>query len=372
MTTALVLSGGGARAAYQAGALEALAEMAPDLSIPIITGVSAGAINAMSIAAHPGPLLAAAQSLRREWARLTPDQVYEVRPRILLRAVGRTVAGLVARKSGGPILRGLLDMDPLRGFLSACVDLSGIRRNLDAGRLRAVALSATSYSDGCTVTFVQGARDVEMWSRSQRYATREALTIDHVLASAAIPIVFPAVPLGSRGYFGDGSVRQAAPLAPAVHLGATRLIAIGMRAERPQPMEAPADPDYPSSAQVMGLLMHSLFLDSLDADAERLERINDLLRRMGPGGHPVLQPVDLLLLRPTRNLGTMARNYPLAVPATVRWVVRSMGGGRRRASDFLSYLLFAPPFTTDLMDLGYRDTLGRRGRVEDFLAKGPA
>lgn len=369
MTTALVLSGGGARAAYQAGALEALGEIAPDLSLPIITGVSAGAINAMYLAAHPGPLVAAARGLRSEWARLTPGQVYAMQPRALLRAAGRTVAGLLGRKSGGPILRGVLEMAPLRGFLSACVDLSGIRRNLDAGRLRAVALSATSYSDGCTVTFVQGWQDIEMWTRSQRYSTRELLTIDHVLASAAIPIVFPAVNLGARGFFGDGSVRQAAPLAPAVHLGARKLIAIGMRVQRPQPESMPPSGHYPSSAEVMGLLMNSLFLDSLDGDAERLERVNELLSRLGPIGHPALQRVELLLLRPTRNLGTMARNYPLAVPRTVRWVVRSMGGGRRRGSDLLSYLLFAPPYTTDLMDLGYADTIARRSRVEDFLAK---
>lgn len=368
MPTALVLSGGGARAAYQAGALEALAEIAPTLAVPIITGVSAGAINALHLAAHPGSLAEAARDLRGQWARLTPEQVYAVRPAMFGRAVLRSIGDLLGRTSSRTVLRGVLDMHPLRGFLSAAADVAGIGRNLAAQRLRAVALSTTSYNDGCTVTFVQGAPDVEMWARSQRYAVREPLTVDHVLASAAIPIVFPAIQLGRRGFFGDGSVRQAAPLAPAVHLGARKLIAIGMRAHRPEPvMEIPAA-EYPSSAEVMGLLMHSLFLDSLDADAERLERVNDLLGRQATP-HPVLQRVELLLLRPTRNLGTMAGNYPFTVPRTVRWVVRGMGGGHRRASDLLSYLLFAPPFTTDLMDLGYHDTIGRRGRVETFLAK---
>jgi NTE family protein len=368
MPTALVLSGGGARAAYQAGALEALAEIAPSLTVPIITGVSAGAINALHLAAHPGTLAEATRDLRGQWARLTPDQVYAARPAMFGRALLRSIGDLVGHKSSGTVLRGVLDMHPLRGFLSAAVDVSGIPRNLAAGRLRAVALSTTSYNDGCTVTFVQGAPDIEMWARSGRYAVREHLTVDHVLASAAIPIVFPAVQLASRGFFGDGSVRQATPLAPAVHLGARKLIAIGIRAHRPEPSAAMPEAEYPSSAEVVGLLMHSLFLDSLDADAERLERVNDLLGRQA-SPHPALQRVELLLLRPTRNLGTMASNYPFTVPPTVRWAVRAMGGRRRRASDVLSYLLFAPPFTTDLMDLGYHDTLSRRGRVEDFLAK---
>lgn len=364
--TALILSGGGARAAYQAGVLVALAELAPDLQLPIITGVSAGAINAMYLAQHPGPIALAANGLREQWDRLTSEQVYRARVGALVTgAVRGLFGGLAHQGAGGPAIHGLLDMQPLRHFLTRAVNLEGVRRNIAAGRLRAVALSATSYGDGCTVTFVEGADDVEPWTRAQRYAVPAHLTIDHVMASAAIPIVFPAVRLPNGGYYGDGSVRQTAPLAPAVHLGARRLIAVGMRATRPE--QGTQRRDYPTSAEVLGLVMHSIFLDSLDADIERLERVNYLLKSAGEPGD--LRPVDLLLLRPSRNLGGMAREYPFAVPGAVRWVVRAMGGGRREGADFLSYLLFAPPFTTDLMDLGYHDTVGRKGRIEDFLAK---
>ncbi|HKI95903.1 MAG TPA: patatin-like phospholipase family protein [Gemmatimonadales bacterium] len=369
---ALVLSGGGARAAYQAGALRAVAELVPDLNFPIITGVSAGAINTVYLAAHEGSLTEAVHGLVDQWARLRSPDVYRVHPTVLVRdAVRMVLDAITGRRSGRPALRGLLDMSPLRGFLASCIDINGIERNLALGRLRAAALSATSYTNGCTVTFVDGARDLSMWSRAQRYATREPLTFEHVLASAAIPIVFPAVRLGD-GYYGDGSVRQAAPLAPSIHLGARRLLAIGMRAERPTGL-AVTDIEYPSSAEVLGLLMHSIFLDSLDTDAERLERINRTLALFPPdaASKPDMRRVDLLVLRPSRNLGAMAGDYRADLPPVLNTVVRALGGRRRRAADFLSYLMFTPPFTHDLMELGYLDTLRHRETIEAFLHGAP-
>jgi NTE family protein len=364
--TALVLSGGGARAAYQAGVLVALGEIAPTLTLPIVTGVSAGAINALYLAQHPGPLPEAAAGLRAQWERITPARVYRARIGSLIAGVVRGFFdSLLRRERSTPAVHGLLEMAPLRRFLGEAVDLAGVRRNITAGRLRALGLSATSYGDGCTVTFIEGGDAVAPWTRAQRYGARAHMTLDHVLASAAIPIVFPAVRLPDGGFYGDGSVRQTAPLAPAIHLGARRIIAIGMRAARPVP--GVARTDYPSSAEVLGLVLHSIFLDALDADIERLDRINDLLNRL-PERHDALRPIGLLLLRPSRNLSEMARGYPFAVPGAVRWVMRAMGGGRREGADLLSYLLFAPPFTTDLMDLGYQDTLGRRAEVETFLA----
>lgn len=365
---ALVLSGGGARAAYQAGALAAVAEIAPTLEFPIITGVSAGAINAVFLGAFEGPLPAAIEGLQRQWRRLTPDQVFRLRPAELVAGVARTVwDSFTGRASGRPAFRGILEMNPLRRFLEGCVRIDGIGRNIAAGRLRAVALSATSYGNGCTVSFVQGAPDVPMWTRAQRYATRATLSLNYVLASAAIPIIFPAIELDG-GYFGDGSVRQSAPLAPAIHLGARRVLAIGMRAVPPN-QQATRSPEYPSAAEVLGILLHAVFLDALDADEERLRRINRTLSLLPAGarGETELRPIDLFVLRPSRNLGGMAADYQLRLPFSVKMAVRAIGGKRARGSDLVSYLLFRPPYTTDLMDLGYHDTIARRAEIEAFL-----
>ncbi len=365
---ALVLSGGGARAAYQVGVLRAIGEFAPELRFPIITGVSAGAINTVSLAASAGPLPRAVEELEECWRRLTTDQVYCIQPTSLVRGALRLVRDFVmGRKSGPPAVRGLLGTGPLRAFLTESVQLGGIERNVANGTLRATALSATSYTTGWTVTFVQCAPDVPMWTRAQRMSMHTQLTIDHVIATAAIPIVFPAVRIGAE-YFGDGSVRQAAPLAPAIHLGAQRILAIGMRAPRPPSVPVSGEPVYPSSAEVFGLLLNSVFLDSLDTDAERLDRINVALASAEPPDDPSrLRRVELLVLRPSRDLGAMARGYEMRLPRSISLLVRAMGGRRRGASDLVSYLLFDPAFTSDLVTLGYEDTIARRVDIEAFL-----
>ena len=366
---ALVLSGGGARASYQVGVLQAIAEFAPDLDIPIITGVSAGAINTMYLSAHPGPFKIAVENLRGQWLRLTPDQVYSIPPMRLGRSAAKWVLNLLTqRRKGSPSLHGVLDMDPLRLFLAACVDFDGIQENLDAGRLRAVALSTTSYTSGHTVTFIQGSDDVPTWRRHLRYAVRQKLTIDHLMASAAIPLMFPAVKIDDA-FYGDGSVRQSAPLAPAIHMGARKVLAIAMRA-RGGHGTAPVTAetlDYPTAAEVVGLLLHSVFLDALDADAERLMRINHLLHHQEPGSVTNLRPVDLLVLRPSRDLSGLAEGRAVKLPFPVRTVLRSMGGERTRSAGFLSYLLFEPEYTGRLMDLGYEDGRQQLGEIEKFL-----
>lgn len=366
---ALVLSGGGARAAYQVGVLSALAEEAPTLALPILTGVSAGAVNTVYLASHRGPFGHAVADLRAEWRRLTARRVYAVRPMHLGRAVLRWTGNMLAfRRVPQPSLRGLMDASPLRGFLASCMDIAGIRRNVDAGRLRAVALSATSYSTGQTVTFVQGIADLDLWSRSMRIAVRTPITIDHLMASAAIPLVFPAVRVGDA-FFGDGSVRQTAPLAPAIHLGADRIIAISMRTGTPV-ATARTLGDYPVAAQVFGLLLHSIFLDTLDADAERLERLNELVRLVSTESRPTdIRPIDLLLLRPSRDIGSLAQAGSIQLPPVVRFLVSSIGGGQARSADLLSYLMFDPGFTGMLMELGYEDTRARRDEVARFLGE---
>ena len=368
---ALVLSGGGARASYQVGVLAAITERVPELEVPILTGVSAGAINATSLASSPGPLSSAVGTLRREWKRLTPDNVYCVRPVSIVRSSIRwLLQSLVGRQSGPGVVRGLMDMTPLRRFLSETMVLDGIARNIAAGRLDAVALTATSYTTGRTVTFVQGKESVPVWERARRVAVRTELRLDHVLASAAIPIVFAAVKLAD-GFYGDGSVRQTAPLAPAIHMGARKLIAISMRV--PSGPVAPSVPigDYPAAAEVVSLLFNAVFLDSIDADAERLDRVNQLVAALPPdyAAPAGLRKVDLLLLRPSRDLGLLAKGHETKLPSLVRFVVQGMGGRRARGSDLVSYLMFEPSYTETLMDLGYSDASAQWPRIEEFIAR---
>lgn len=369
---ALVLSGGGARASYQVGVLAAITERAPQLRVPILTGVSAGAINAVSLAAHRGPFPAAVATLRREWGRLTSAQVYCLNPVSVVRSVLRWfVKTLTGGGSAPGVMRGLMDLSPLRRFLDRSIVLDGIAGNIAAGRLDGIALSATSYTDGRTVTFIQGCEDIPAWSRALRRSMHTDIELDHVIASAAIPLVFPAVKL-TDGFYGDGSVRQTAPLAPAVHLGADRIIAISMRAPR-QPY-APSVPmgDYPAVAEVMSLLLNSVFLDHLDVDVERLERVNELVASLPQGYDPPsgFREVEMLLLRPSRDLGLLAEGRGVKLPWMVRMAVQGIGGRRRRASDLLSYLLFEPEYTGALMELGYDDTVAQWPRIEEFVARG--
>jgi NTE family protein len=367
---ALVLAGGGARAAYEVGVLSAIAERVPGLEFPIVTGVSAGAINAVYLAAHAETLSVALGALRDHWRHLVVERVYRIQPWHLGRALFRGMVGPLLGSGGeAAVVRGLMDMSPLRDFLAVRYDFGGIDARIAAGRLRAVALSTTSYASGETVTFVHGAPDAPTWRRALRYAVRARLTLDHVLASAALPILFPAVRLGDA-FYGDGSVRQTAPLAPAIHLGARAILVVTQRSgPEPAAAPAPAPRDYPTLAEVVGLLLHAIFLDALEADVERIERINRTLARVPAGAAPEgLRPVRLMVLRPSRDLGALAAGCGAKLPPPIRWVVRRMGGHRAAAVDFLSYLLFDPAYTTALIELGYADGRAEWPRIEEFLA----
>ena len=366
---AVVLSGGGARAAYQVGVLAAVAERLPDLTIPIITGVSAGSLNATYLAAHRGPLALAVKGLQGEWLRLTSDQVYRLPATGVAKTTMRTVVRLL-RLRRDTAVHGLLDTRPLARFLTQVVDFEGIDHNIASDRLKAVALSATSYDSGATVTFVHGTTDVPLWERVQRVAVRSRISVPHVMASCAIPIIFPAVKLDG-GFYGDGSVRQTAPLAPAIHLGARRVLAVGMRGRTMIASDLlAATGEYPTAAQVTGLLLHSVFLDALDADVERLERINRLIDSHPPGSALPngLRPVRLCQIRPSRDLGAMARGLVPRLPMLMDFIIKSMGGKEERGADFLSYLLFEPEYTGLLMELGHEDAMAQWPRLEGLLA----
>ena len=364
-----MFSGGGARAAYQTGVLSYICERLPALSVPIVTGVSAGAINAAFLAAAEGPLDEAARALKRRWCSLTTEQVFRADAASLgsigARWAYRLVSGGARR---GPEARGLLDTAPLRRFLHRSLDFSGIERNLADGRLRAAAVSATSYATGRTVTFVQGSADVVPWERPNRLALEARLSADHVMASAALPILFPAIRLGDE-YFGDGTIRQRAPLAPAVHLGATRLIAISTRYPRTAVEASVAEIDrYPPPARVAGLLFNSIFLDTLDDDAARLERINELLEQIpGSSSSAKLRHVDLCVIRPSRDLGRLAGEYRDQLPRFVRFLLDGLGASWTESPDFVSYLMFESAYISRLIALGENDAEADWDRIEPFL-----
>ncbi len=264
-------------------------------------------------------------------------------------------------------MRGLVDLEPLREFLNGSINFSGIDAKIASGRLRAIALSATSYGSGEVVTFVHGGPDAPTWRRALRRAVRASLSLDHVMASCALPVLFPTVRI-EGAFYGDGSVRQTAPLSPAIHLGARGILVVTQQGDPRQAMTHAKQRDYPTFAEVVGLLLHSVFLDALEADVEQIERVNRMLAQWPAGPAPDgLRPISLLVLRPSRNLGALARGTGAALPSLLRWSVRMMGGERAAGADFLSYLVFDPTYTNTLIELGYEDGQAAWGRIEPFL-----
>jgi len=371
---ALVLTGGGARAAYQAGLLAGIAERFPDLAIPILTGVSAGAINAAHLAAHPGGLKSAVDDLVRLWSGLTVDQVFRVGPGSLGRNVVRWGTRLLSGGSpGAPQVRGLVDTSPLRRFLEIVLDardgrpIPGIRENLERGGLKAVAVVTTSYTTGQTVVWVQG-REIRLWTRPQRRSAHAELTVDHVMASAALPLFFPAVQIGNAWY-GDGGIRLAAPLSPALHLGASRILAISTRYDRSgAEADTPAIAGYPPPAQVLGVLLNAIFLDLIDQDALRLERLNRLLERLPEDQRDGMRIVELMVLRPSVDLGRLAREFEPRLPRAFRFLTRGLGTRETSSPDALAMVMFQPDYLQRVIEVGRADAEARADEIAAFLA----
>ncbi|HSG48943.1 MAG TPA: patatin-like phospholipase family protein [Longimicrobiales bacterium] len=368
----LVMGGGGARAAYQVGFLRALAEWYPELQVPYITGVSAGAINAAHLASHHGSFCQSVTELCHLWARLRVEDVFRVGPLSLGSMALRWIMRLASGGRGPlPDVRGLVDTNPLRGFLTEALhavdgELTGIRYNLETGRLRAVALSTSSYSTGQSVTWVQGS-EIHEWERPLRRSENTTLSVEHVMASAALPLFFPAVKLGD-GWYGDGGIRLAAPLSPALHLGARRILAISTRYERSRAeADLPSVTGYPPPAQIAGVLMNSVFLDLLDQDALRLERLNRLLEKLPEEEREGLRPVRLLTLRPSMDLGRLAGRYEPQLPHAFRFLTRGLGTRETKSPDFLSLVLFQPDYLQALMDCGEADAVEREDDIRAFM-----
>jgi NTE family protein len=368
---ALVMSGGGARAAYQVGALRWMARRFPDASIPVLTGVSAGAINAAFLAVHAGTFEQRVEKLCAVWRELRVEHVFRVGPMGLFTHVVDSALALVSGGHRKPKHHGMVDTAPLRAFLERVLlaregELSGIADNIERTVVRAVALTAASYTTGRSVTFIQG-RDVEPWERADRISRTCILRVEHVMGSAALPIFFPAVQI-ENGYYGDGGMRLTAPLAPAVHLGAERILAISTR-HVPDMAETRmhALKGYPPPAQIFGDVMSAIFLDQFDGDALRLERINQLLESTSPEKRGNLRPVKLLLLRPSRDLGRLANEYEARLPRTFRFLTRGLGTQQTRSNDLISLVMFQHDYLERLLELGEQDAAERAGEIERFV-----
>jgi NTE family protein len=370
----LALSGGGARGAYQAGVLRGIARQAPGLRLPILTGVSAGAINAAFLAGRPEPLPEAIDRLVDLWTSLETGSVLRTD---IASLAGNAIRVLLGLGSGGgrlaPQVRGLVDTSPLRGLLGDVIRPEGIEANLHAGRLRALAVSATSYRTGQTVTFVQSVPGVATWDRVRHRSVAGPVTSEHVMASAAIPLFFPAGQVQGE-WFGDGGIRLGHPLAPARLLGADRILAISSRYRgRAGLSREPEYEGYPPAAQIVGLMLNSIFLDNLDVDAERLQRINRLVSRVPPERRWLLseRPVHLLVLRPSEDIGRIAARHEARLPRALRYLARGLGTRRVPSPDLLSYLLFESEYLGELVQLGERDAERSWLRIRRFLAAGP-
>jgi NTE family protein len=368
---ALVMSGGGARAAYQVGALSWLARRFPETNIPVLTGVSAGAINAAFLGVHEGNFDRRVAKLCDLWSELEVREVFRVGALGLFTHIVDSALSLVSGGHRKPKHQGMVDTSPLRAFLDRVLlaengELTGIQRNLARGVMRAVAITAASYTTGRSVTFVQG-NDVEPWERADRISRTTILRVEHVMGSAALPLFFPAVRI-ENGYYGDGGMRLTAPLAPAVHLGAGRILAISTR-HVPDLSETRTHvlKGYPPPAQIFGDVMSAIFLDQFDGDALRLERINQLLELTPMEKRGNLRKVELLLLRPSRDLGRLANDYEPRLPKTFRFLTRGLGTKETRSNDLISMVMFQPDYLKRLLQLGAEDAAERASEIEAFL-----
>jgi NTE family protein len=393
---ALVLSGGGARGAYQAGVVKALEEIARGQGIAhpftIITGVSAGSVNASYLASQCHDLQRAATLLTEVWGGLTVDRIFRTNfLRLLMQGIGIGIQFTTGSLFKVKPFKSLLSTTPLRDLLRTYVSFDHIQKNLDAGYLDAVGLTAFNYSNLYCTTFVQSAKKIEPWHRIRRNSDQAVLTVEHVMASASIPIFFPPEKMNGK-YYGDGSLRNTAPLSPAIQLGAEKMLFVGVKAL----LEKIPDPNSdrhtiePSPARILGILLNAVFFDTIDMDLERLERINTTVTRMEEIEKRVgkselssskefksedakshepqvkLKRLEYLMLTPSQDLGLLATKHIHGLPWTIRFLIRGLGSAEE-ASELISYLLFHGSYGQAQIDLGYADTMARCDEVIEFL-----
>lgn len=370
--TALVLTGGGARAAYQVGVLLAVAKLSNNRRqnpFPILCGTSAGAINATSIACLADNFGKAVSVLASFWRNMHAGDIYRADPL----GIGISGAHWLTTLTMGWLIRNpprsLLDNAPLRELLTRHLDFRGIERSIAKGALHALSISASGYESGDNINFFQGHPSAQPWRRVQRIGIRSEISVDHLLASSAIPFIFPATKI-HREYFGDGSMRQLAPISPAIHLGAERVLIVGAGRKNEHQERRRVD-GHPSLAQIAGHALSSIFLDSLAVDIERMQRINRTLSAIPPevrdNSEIPLRPIRTLIISPSERIERIAAEHAKSLPWAMKMMLGGIGGMNRRNGTLTSYLLFEKPYTRALIDLGYADTMARSQEVGDFL-----
>jgi len=373
--TGIVLPGGGARAAYQVGVLKAIARLIPPgpCPFPVITGTSAGAINAVTLACHADRFRGGVRALESVWRDFRTHHVFRTDASAMIRSSLHWVTTVLFGGLGRYNPQSLFDNQPLRALLAEQIPVHRIQRHIDSGTIRTVAVTVSSYRSGRSVSFFQGGPSLEAWRRARREGRPARIQVDHMMASAAVPMIFPAEPVDGE-YFGDGAMRQMMPLSPAIRLGARRLLVVGVRNERPwsAPAGAPAD-GPPSLGQIAGYMLDTLFMDGLYSDLERVTRINLLLDEIGAArGQGAPRRVETLVVLPSRDLREMATEYSDEMPRSVRLLLQGLGAYGRGGGQLLSYLLFERGFTRALIRLGYEDAMAQANQIVTFLRGDPA
>ena len=369
----LAMTGGGARAAYQVGVLRYICKKYPEFQPPIITGVSAGAVNAAHLAAYQGDFPDAVEKLALLWQELSMDRVFRNDSGYFIKNFLRWMSTLVlggSRIDSGT--RSLLDSDPLRQYLSQKLHsapnepIKGVQENIDQGKLKVLGITSTNYGTGKAITWLQGHAE-NHWVRPRRRSESAEISIEHVMASAALPLLFPSIKLDD-GWHGDGGIRCIAPLSPAMHLGAKRILAISTRYRGGQvvPDETVIN-EYAPMAQIIGILLDSIFLDLLDYDAANMNRINDLYNDISEKQREAFKKVELLILRPSVDLGKLASEFEIRLPQPFRYLTRGTGTRDTKSPDSLSLLMFQKDYLNRLIEIGENDSENNAAEISAFL-----
>lgn len=372
---ALVLTGGGARAAYQVGALKAIGELMKfeGCPFPIISGYSAGAINGVWLASRSESFAEATQGMWDQWANLKTEKIFKTdAPNFLMIGLrwlkDRSLGGATGEKQ----ITYLLNTEPLRQFINEQVDFNNIKRHIESGTLQGLSITAANYNSGYSTTFFSASEGVQEWSSFNRVSVRTELTAEHVMASSAIPIFFPPVRLNGA-FYGDGMIRLGSPLSSAIHMGAEKMLVIGVRGLNPHP-PLPSQQHFEtvSISEIAGTILNGLFLDSLDGDLERMERVNRTLSLMSPEElnrqTDKLRSIPVLSLRPSKEVSNLSACESDSLPSTLRFLLRGIGMREGKGADLLSYLSFEPEYMQSLLNLGYQDTMEREKEVREFFS----
>jgi len=364
----LVLPGGGARGSYQVGVLKGIMELIPNniVPFPIITGTSAGAINAVVLASYAGDIKYGVQQLEKFWTNIHCNDVYRTDARMITKTIAKVVGSILFSALGVKSPKSLLDNTPLFHLLKKELHLAEIQHAIDSSVLDGLAITASSYDTSVAKSFYQAKSSIMPWHRTRRFGVPTKIEVEHILASAALPFIFPAQLLGNE-YYGDGGLRMTAPLSPAIHLGAQKILVIGTRDENPIP--APTEiPEYPSMGELGGYMLDTIFMDTLMADLSRLNRINHTISLLNDEQkqRTHLKQIKTMILKPSIDVRDVTQQHAADIPRPVRMLLKIIGGWGKDWR-MPSYLLFEPGYTKALIELGYQDSLNQKDKILQFL-----